>query len=362
MAKKLLVAFLCVLTLLYAGGYMHGKPDTPEEALTEFYSGKLKDIDDINAIATNHYILGPDEDASGNRLFGLEEYRVDEVYRAFGFKSRKDYENVIINKLLNIDHAENFHVVDLGYSFYRVNGTIHFKDGSTEYLNNRILNVVHYEDEDKISQSEIGQLLKKIAYKIFPNLFDAKYRVNIAPVFAQIGKKHYWLYNTQNGEHSLSIDLESYYQGDSICFVAYIENLTDDEYILADWPNGANVIWGGKSERILNPITISSKDNPIGTRKVKVKNKKHYLMTPEEEEKKYHAIIVCSFSLDKVVSLQEATNIMLWDNKKLTINYCTRGEHGLPSLSAPKEPWEFEWYADGWQYANGKPLQPYYLP
>ena len=132
---------------------------------------------------------------------------------------------------------------------------------------------------------------------------------------------------------------------------------------MADWPNGANVLWGGKSERILNPVTISRKDNPIGTRKVKVKNKKHYLMTPEEEEKKYHATFVCSFSLDKVVSLKEATNILLRDNNKLTINYYTRGENGLPSTSATQEPWEFEWNPDHyWQYADGTPLRPYPLP
>lgn len=362
MARKLFFVFLCMVTLTLAGGCMQGKPDTPKETITELYSGKLKNVDDINAIITNYYLLGPSEDALGNQLFFYEIDRGDEVYHAFGFKSRKDYNNAFFNKILNIDHAENLNVVDLGYTFYRVNGTIHFKDGSTEYLNDRILSVESFEDEEKNSQSEIGRLLKKIASTIFPNLFDAKFRVNIAPVVAQIGKKGYCVNSSRNGEHLLNIDFETYYQGDSICFIAYIENLTDDEYILADWPNGANVIWGGKSERLLKPITIRSKDNPIGTRKVKVKNKENIFELPKEENKKYHAVIASSFSLDRVVSFQEATNILLWDNKKLTINYFTLGENGLPSLSAPKDSWEFEWTYDKWQYANGEPLRPYPLP
>ena len=380
MARKLFVVFLCMVTLALVGGCMQGKPDSPEEAIEAFYSGKFKNSEDLQAIIMDYYLLGPDENASGTPLFFSENDCGDEVYRAFGYKSRNDYQNVTINKLLNIDHAENLNVVELGYSFYRVNGTIHFKDGSTEYLNNKILSVVGGETEDKDSQSEIGQLLKKIASTIFPDQFDSKYWINIAPVTAQIGKKHYWLDNTSNGEHLLSIDLETYYQGDSICFIAYIENLTDDEYILADWPKGANVIWGGKSERILNPVTISRKDNPIGTRKVKIyskdaalvngllarkDDKKHHEAISgltSEEDKKYHAIIACSFSLDRVVSLQEATNLLLRENNKLTINYSTRGENGLPSLSAPKDPWEFEWNPASWDYANGEPLLPYSLP
>ncbi|KHM51788.1 hypothetical protein NZ47_08420 [Anaerovibrio lipolyticus] len=325
---------------------MQGKPDTPKETITELYSGKLKNVDDINAIITNYYRLGKIDCG-------------DEVYHAFGFKSRKDYNNAFFNKILNIDHAENLNVVDLGYTFYRVNGTIHFKDGSTEYLNNKILSVVGGETEDKDPQSEMGRLLKKIASTIFPNLFDAKFRINIAPVAAQIGKKGYWVNSSRNGEHLLNIDFETYYQGDSICFIAYIENLTDDEYILADWPNGANVIWGGKSERLLNPVIIRSKDNPIGTRIVE--KKENISELPRKEDKKYHAVIASSFSLDRVVSLQEATNILLWDNNKLTINYFTLGENGLPSLSAPKDSWEFEWTYDKWQYASGEPLRPSYL-
>ena len=60
--------------------------------------------------------------------------------------------------------------------------------------------------------------------------------------------------------------------------------------------------------------------------------------------------------------MKEATNLLLRENNKLTINYSTRGENGLPSLSAPKDPWEFEWNYASWDYANGEPLLPYSLP
>lgn len=303
--KQKLVVFICLLALVAFSGCGLDRCDTPEEVITKLYSGKLKSADEVRKIS---YIIGEELQES---LYTT--YLGDEVYTATGFKNRANYENEFIKKILNIDHTENLKIEKIvrsgtgtmadKNSYYKVNGTIHFKDGSTEILNNGVVHVVLNTNEKN------GK---------------TKYLVNIFPVFEQLGFNMYSLGTDDN--RKLVTRLSAQYCGDGICFVVVIFNHTDDEYILSDWPKGANVIWGDKSDRLQGPVIINSKNNPIG---------QHSFV-----KGKYHAVVLSYFDLGKIVTPEEAKEL-LKKNNSFTINYLTKGENGLPSLRYEKQPFIF---------------------
>lgn len=299
MKQKLFVVFICLISLVILGGCGLEQCNTPEEVLTKLYSGKLKSADEVRKITYLVEDVDKDKDKVPIIIFGG-----DEMYHALGFKDRANFENETIQRILNIDHSENLKIEKVNLSqrsdYYKVNGTIHYKDGSTEILNNKLVPVVSNPD---------GKNGK------------TKHLVNINPLFEQIDFCSYAF--GIDGNKKFGIRLHSYYHGNSICFVAVIENFTDDHYILADWPKGANIIWGDKSEMLQMPVTINSKSNPIGQNSY--------------NGSKYHATFVSLFNLGKIVTLDEAREL-LKKNNSLTINYIIRGENGLPSMRYQKQP------------------------
>lgn len=298
--KQKLVFFICLLALVAFSGCGLDRCDTPEEVITKLYSGELKSADEVRKIS---YVIGEEDKAS---LYTT--YLGDEVYPALGFKNRADYEKEYIQNVLSIDHVENLKIDKIvrsdttlkANSYYKVSGTIHYKNGSTEILNNRVVHVI-------------------------PNINEkngkTKYLVNITPVFEQLGFNMYSLGTDDN--RKLVTRLSAQYCGDGIGFIAVIHNHTDDEYILSDWPKGANVIWGDKSVRLRNPVTINSKNNPIGQLSY--------------NRGKYHAVVSSYFDLGKIITPEEAKEL-LKNNNSLIINYLTMGENGLPSMRSQKQP------------------------
>ncbi|KHM51785.1 hypothetical protein NZ47_08405 [Anaerovibrio lipolyticus] len=296
--KQKLFVFICLISLVVFSGCGLDQCDTPEEVITKIFSGELKSADEVKKL---FYIIGDEDKASPYTLMG------EEVYTATGFNNRANYENEFIKKVLNIDHVENLKIKKIvrsdttftPNSYYKVSGTIHNKDGSTEIMNNSVVHVVPNSNEKNER---------------------TKYLVNITPIYERLDFSRYAF--GRGDEKTFGIQLSAHYCGDSICFIAFIENFSDDEYIMAEWPNGANVIWGDKSVRLQKPVIINSKNNPIGQLSY--------------NRGKYHAFVVSYFDLGKIVTPEEAKEL-LKKNNSLIINYLIAGENGLPSMRSKKQ-------------------------
>ncbi len=293
--KQKIFVFICLLSLVIFSGCGLNKCNTPEEVITKLYSGEFKSADEVRKIL---YLVEDNDNASAISFLG------DEVYQALGLKNRVNYENEYIQEVLKIDHVENLKIekIDLGHrdSHYKVNGTVHCKDGSTVMLNNKLVRVITNPNEKN------GK---------------TKYLIHINPLIEHLDFCTYTFGTDDN--KSLGIRVDSYYYGDGICFITVIRNYTDDNYILSDWPKGANVIWGDKSAELISPVTVNSKNNPIGKLSF--------------NRGEYHAVILSDFNFGKIVTFKEAKEL-LKKNNSLIFNYIIKAENGLPSHHSEKQP------------------------
>ena len=307
--KRTLFVFICLLSLVAFVGCGQEQYNTPEEVLTKLFSGKLKSSDEVRKL------LYLEEDTDGEKKFTILK---DEIYDALGYKNRANYEKKFISKILNIDHVENLKIekMDLPdmHDYYKINGTIHYKDGSIETLDNGMLPV-------KLNKNEKNG--------------KAKYLLKAVPFFKLIGDTPY-SFTTYEDNKKIWVELYSFYGGDTICFIGIIGNHSDNEFILSDWPNGANVIWGDKSEMLQKPLTIKSANNPIGQE--------------SSSGAKYHATFVSVFNLGKIVTVKDAEKL-IQENDRLIINYITKVENGLPSMRHQKQPLSLE-YIGGYDWSD----------
>ncbi len=288
MKRKIFVIFICLIGLLISAGCSKEKCDTPEKAVAKLFSGKIdyKEVNDI--LDYQEYYLFP------------ESARM-EHYQAIGYKDRYAYKESL--NLYNIDHTENLTMDSVDNSLYSVKGTIYFKDGSISYMNHMVK-------------------IRELNSEENPT---TKYRIFFSPFIARMGRQNYSTFDG-NGNLLFKTELSAYFQGNKYLFIAIFKNHTDEQYIISNWPNGANIIWGDMYEEIPKPIVIKPKNNPIGT---------------TEAGEEYHATLAHEFDIGRTVQLNKA-HLILNDNYTLVINYCVKGQNGLPSPSSQKFPLVFE--------------------
>lgn len=291
MKRKIFVIFICLIGLLISAGCSKEKCDTPEKAVAKLFSGKI-DYKEVNDILDyeEHYFF--------------PESARREHYQAVGYKDHDAYEDRLFHTICNIDHTENLTMDNIANSLYSVKGTIYLKDGSISHMNH----MVHI-SEDVLSE----------------NNPTTKYRILFSPFIFRMGRQNYSTFDG-NGNLLFKTELSAYFQGNKYLFIAIFKNYTDEQYIISNWPNGANIIWGDKYEEIPKPIVIKPQNEPIGT---------------TEDGENYHATIAHEFELGRTVQLDEAVRIIN-DNYTLVINYCTEGKNGLPSPSSQEFPLVFE--------------------
>lgn len=290
MKRKIFVIFICLIGLLISAGCSKEKCDTPEKAVAKLFSGKIdyKEVSDILDYE-EHYLFP-------------ESARM-EHYQAIGYKDYYAYKESLFHTICNIDHTENLTIEHTG-SYYTVKGTVYFKDGSISHMSHMVdIN------EDVIPEKNP----------------TTKYRVFFSPFIYRMGRQNYSTFDG-NGNLLFKTELSAYFQGNKYLFIAIFKNHTDKQYIISNWPNGANIIWGDKYEEIPKPIVIKPKNEPVGT-------------TKDGEE--YHATLAYEFDLSRTLQLDEALRFIN-DNYTLVINYCTEGQSGLPSPSGQEFPLVFE--------------------
>ena len=251
--------------------------ETPEGVLRALYSGKMGSVQNII-----YHLYFP---------YNAENFD----YRALGYDSFEDYRLKLINYYHNIDYAESLNLEKIGKGddshLYKITGVIHMKNGESSLLNKYVC--VDIDKSQKDSQKCV---------------------VHGEPYLYEFTAKDY-IYSIDNTK-IMETKIITYWIDEYTAVSIRFRNLTDEQYVLSNWPHGASVTWRGSTVTVNMPIVISPKNTPLYT---------------FPDGSKYNGSIFVSFPQTKSSSSQEAN-----DNESIKIQFLQLGHNNMPDLNATK--------------------------